>query len=52
MTANISSFKKQSSLTLPKVTPLYIGDYRLTKTLGQGSYGKVKCKTPQTLNFW
>ena len=24
--------------------PEMVGQYRLTKTLGQGSYGRVKCK--------
>ena len=25
------------------------GDYRIVKTLGEGSFGKVKCMTPSTL---
>jgi len=29
--------------------PIKIGNYRLGKTLGTGSFGKVKCKNPKFL---
>lgn len=36
--------KQKTASMLLKSTPELVGKYRLTKTLGQGSYGKVKCK--------
>jgi hypothetical protein len=45
MSNNFRNIAQKESFSNANVGPLIVGQYRVTKTLGQGSYGKVKRKS-------
>ena len=50
MLTNTNNLNSLISNNVSKCGPTVIGSYRLGKTLGEGTYSKVKCTSNFTLN--